>query len=528
MTLPKLSVALTLLLLNTNASSASSKGRTETTQDWYAATQGRALMTRIFQRNAKIQASAASAENEDTLHGGSTERHLSYSSTNSVGKQRAFKRLSKHQPPSPQDVLNSLEAGEYDKLWIEIRPEATSSASSRTRTSRRSGSCVWSECALDDVDEEYTGDNRDGDEQWYQFRTQTFCANAAYSLYGRKKGDVLGMFGDCTGRHFINSFFTYGGSDNLLKALGKSPQVYHGGDSNADCVAGDNGYSTLGCAASGYFEMAYFGGNTCDGNYFSGSGDTMSNYNSLFKSIKCKEMKPSSDLSAVQTLLQGSWACDVRTYDDSCPDPFQRKSYYEYALQTAQNGGNPIRAYNHLLWKDELRLFSWVMLAISGLAFFAAFSIKQCAIKKKPDIPTSSEYDDQLSPTASSMQTGSFRLELDDGGRLKNIMEDVSAKTLAAAAWVQWKIGRGKKPEPERTFQTSSPQKSGDAAYKGPVVKSPIQITRSTTPSAARLGLNACLTDESALEMPPTSSVELTRTKTSPQGKVLEPRQSLQ
>ena len=504
-------------------------------------------MTRILQRNAAIQEQRASTTEEETTEDTapsspqSTERrHLAYSQANSQKKSRAFNRLQKHAPPSPQDVLDSLD--QYDKLWIEIRPEATSSAASRQKTSRRSGACVWSECAIDDVDEDYTGDNRDGDSQWYQFRTQEFCANAAYSLYGRKKGDVLGAFGDCTGRHFINSFFTYGGADNLLTAVGSTPQVYYSGEgaySNSECVAGDNGYSTLGCAASGYFEIAYFGGQTCDGNYFSSSGDTMTNYNAAMKDIGCKAMNPSTDKSALYTLLQNSWACDVRSYDDSCPDPFQRKSYYEYALQTAQNGGNPIRAYNHLLWKDELRLFSWVLLALSGLIFFAAFSIKQCAIKKKPEggMPTTSEYDDQLSPTASSMQTGSFRFELEDGGKLKNIMEDVSARTLKAAAWVQWKIGRGKKPEPERTFQTSSPEKD-KKAYKGPT-----NIPSSPTPSAAREhALNYCPTDESELHMPPGSTVELTRTKTSPQGKVLEekegdkswvtmdskPRQSLQ
>ena len=67
------------------------------------------------------------------------------------------------------DIVSNLDS--YEKLWI--KPH----------------SCVWSECAVDDTDDNYMGDNRDGDEQWYQYRTQGFCANAAYSLYGQRKND---------------------------------------------------------------------------------------------------------------------------------------------------------------------------------------------------------------------------------------------------------------------------------------------------------------------------------------------------
>ena len=396
------------------------------------------------------------------------------------------------------------------------------------------------------------GDNRDGDEQWYQFRTQEFCANAAYSLYGRRKLDVLlGKWGECTERHFINSFFTYGGSDNLLKAVGITPKVYAGNDySNADCVENENGgYSTLGCASDGEFLIGNFDGYTCDGNYFNG-GDASSfnSYNTNFEKVKCHYMSPTSDLSAVKTLLSNSWACDVRTFGDTCPDPYQRKGYYEYALQTAQNGGNPIRAYNRLVWKSELRLFSWTLLAISGLIFFAAFSIKQCAIKKRVDGNNSlanSSYDDQLSPTASAMTVGSTLFELEDGGKLKKIMEGVSSKTLAYAAWLQWKVGMGKKPEEEedRTFQTSSPEKSvgggtggtdGSVAaegYKSPESNSGgggdvLQLTRSTTPSQARREMNMVNSNESGLEMAPSAtSPEKSWVTMEP---ARQPRQSLQ
>jgi len=101
---------------------------------------------------------------------------------------------------------------------------------------------VWSECTIDSVDEDQTGDNRDGDEKWYQYRTQNFCANSAYSLYGQKRHSILNFKG-CTERHYINSYFTYGGADTLLKAVGITPIIYNdGSESNAVCY-GDMGGS---------------------------------------------------------------------------------------------------------------------------------------------------------------------------------------------------------------------------------------------------------------------------------------------
>jgi len=180
-------------------------------------------------------------------------------------------------------------------------------------------------------------------------------------------------------------------------------------------------------------------------------------------------------------------------------------------------------------------------MGISIALLFAAFSIKQCVIKKPLDGFPSSNEEEGVSPTASHMTVGKTRIELEDGGKLKNTMETVSAKTLSAAAWLQSKFGRGK--DPELTFQSSSPEKKNasdddaSAGYKSPDAKlaSRVELTRSSTPSTARRGLNVCGTDDDiSLEMAPRSS------STSPLGRVAEhddnkpwvtvntPRQSLQ
>ena len=49
--------------------------------------------------------------------------------------------------------------------------------------------CVWSECSVDGFDDD--GEDRDGDEYWYQYRTQPFCANAGFSLYGVLKNHFV-------------------------------------------------------------------------------------------------------------------------------------------------------------------------------------------------------------------------------------------------------------------------------------------------------------------------------------------------
>ena len=110
--------------------------------------------------------------------------------------------------------------------------------------------CVWSECAgADNFDDD--GENHDGDEDWYQTRTTQFCANVAYSLYGIRKNNFK-LVNTCSKGTYINSFFTYGGADTLVRALGLSPSTKdgnrysavdddaYGGTSNRDCGAGEH------------------------------------------------------------------------------------------------------------------------------------------------------------------------------------------------------------------------------------------------------------------------------------------------
>ena len=337
---------------------------------------------------------------------------LPWSVNNSDGQQ--YEAVSLHKLESfwvdAVDVISDLDS--YDKLWI--KPH----------------SCVWSECAVDDADDNYMGDNRDGDEQWYQYRTQDFCANAAYSLYGQKKEDeFFPSFSGCSRRHFINSFFTYGGADNLLKSIGESPVVYSyqdtddgnddngndedgdGSSANTACVeieydggddyisnndndndGGENDdnsnsgsndndeYSgTLGCGADGGYVIAAFQSSSCDGNYFAGIADDFEEYNNQHNAIGCHKIYEKDDevsIENVMMLLNNSWSCDLRLYPNGCPDPYGEKEKYDFALRTVAHGGNPLRAYQNMMMKRPIHVISWTLLAVTAMVIVLTYLVK--------------------------------------------------------------------------------------------------------------------------------------------------------
>ena len=157
------------------------------------------------------------------------------------------------------------------------------------------------------------------DEYWYQYRTQPFCANAAYSLYGtlRTSRPIASIFSrSCSRATYINSFFTYGGADTMFQALTLHSSGSNGlttfdsmnddesnthpnsvcytieeSDNNNDNSADDGLSSTMGCSADmGQFVVAQFEGTTCDGNYFLNTVEKLPSYNRIIQSVRCKQI----------------------------------------------------------------------------------------------------------------------------------------------------------------------------------------------------------------------------------------------
>lgn len=256
---------------------------------------------------------------------------------------------------------------------------------------------------MDDWNDDQAGDNRDGDEQWYQYRTQSFCANAAFSLYGQKKKSIFNFGGGCTERHYINSYFTYGGADNLLIAVGITPLVHNdGSESNAVCVDGGGGddddggsSSTLGCDKDGNYIMGSFSSESCDGNYFTKSIDTFDDYNQQFEGVGCTSIWDRSSYTEgaadeLYTLLTNSWTCDTKLYPQRCPDPYGKKAQHEFALHIASEGGNAHLSYWNSEMKMPFRILSGVLVALSSILL----TISYCITNQKRD---SSRYNDDES-----------------------------------------------------------------------------------------------------------------------------------
>jgi len=229
----------------------------------------------------------------------------------------------------------------------------------------------------------------DGDEQWYLARTQDFCANVAFSLYGIPKNHVSLM--SCTRGNFINSFFTYGGADTLLQALDKDPNVYYDGDyvdgyynsnyangydvSNADCVVDNDNYmsSTMGCSAGGKFAMATFQGDYCHGTDFYDIIDPLNKYNRQMGRLGCQRIwgRNFGSSEMATKLLKYSWSCDLNMYPNGCPDPYGKKASYDYALRAVAHGLSPSWAVVNMKLKIPLRVLSWFLIVIG--IFFLIF-----------------------------------------------------------------------------------------------------------------------------------------------------------
>ena len=244
--------------------------------------------------------------------------------------------------------------------------------------------CSWSECAVDNNDDD--GENRDGDEQWYLARTQDFCANVAFSLYGIPKNHVSVM--SCSRGNFINSFFTYGGADTLLESLGKSPNLYYDGSyvngyynsnyengynvSNADCVVDEDSYmsSTMGCSIGGKFVMAEFEGDYCHGTDFYDIIDPLHKYNRQMGRLGCHRIwgRNFGSSAMASQLFKNSWSCDLNLYPNGCPDPYGKKASYDYALRAVAHGQSASWAVANMKLKLPLRILSWLMI-VSGIFF---------------------------------------------------------------------------------------------------------------------------------------------------------------
>ena len=252
--------------------------------------------------------------------------------------------------------------------------------------------CRWSEYGIDDHDDD--GENRDGDEDWYQGRTLPFRANVAYSLYGVLKGQF--RINKCSKATYINTFVTFMGADALLNTIGRhglgndddagygnaycgqmdAADVYYdraleSGDNNDDSLVS----TTMGCALnSDKFVMAIFGDGYCDGNKFMNVTDGMRSYNRAMKGARCEKIWDNGSARYTgDDLLRGSSSCDTSYYGNRCPDPYGRKKRYARMA----SGGTNYRESARRFFLYFARGLAWILLVAGLLLLAAAFWIRR-------------------------------------------------------------------------------------------------------------------------------------------------------
>lgn len=277
----------------------------------------------------------------------------------------------------PGNVLEDIE--QFDALYI------------------KSVGCMWSEYGYDAYDDD--GENRDGDENWYQGRTTAFRANTAYNLYGVRRGFFSFLtLRKCSEHTYINTFITNNGADSILNVTGRlsSSDDFYNGYGRAYCYeagqddddggrrnlgSGDNNNgnddsmsTTMGCSLEGYrYAMAVFQGDYCDGRYFLEIDDDMKDYNRQQNKVKCDKIWDYSSAfkkgervdTPADSLLEESSSCSNAMYDGHCPDPYGVNKAYKRAISKS---GPPLQA--------TARVLSWMSLVVGLVLIATAYFAK--------------------------------------------------------------------------------------------------------------------------------------------------------
>ncbi len=179
-----------------------------------------------------------------------------------------------------------------------------------------------------------------GDNNWYMGMGECIGTNVAYSLFGILPSDSgVKKTNPCMKKTFINSFYTTDGLRSFALAGDIDITAV-----NQACTSLGNGYSTtLGCSASGEFEVDDFYGYDCNGLNYNSTIDTLDWLNSNFTdTMHCSLIyKNDGSLDYATQLLTYSMACNLEGNNKNfCPDPFGMLKAYEYNFAMARQDSN--------------------------------------------------------------------------------------------------------------------------------------------------------------------------------------------
>lgn len=152
-------------------------------------------------------------------------------------------------------------------------------------------------------------------------------------------------------------------------------------DQNRRKLAGsqddDKVVSSMGCDEDGNYIIASFNANSCDGNYFLKVIDTFPKYNKQHQSLGCHKIySGNGNTYAIEYLMSNAWSCDLDLYPNGCPDPYGKKSGWDFALRTVANGGNAQLAYRNMMYKRPIRVLSFFLAFLAFATIIFGYKVK--------------------------------------------------------------------------------------------------------------------------------------------------------
>jgi len=334
------------------------------------------------------------------------------------------KRKFKSYQSDPLNLLRGIQAGEYERIYIQYHQ------------------CAWSEFGDYGDNYEESGCNGGGDgddEPWYMGKTQCYRTNIAYSLYGVQTGDDSPE-NACRRRYYINTFFTNNGVENFGNLLGlenhedatsqctlADDEEKGENDNNKDDANNDsfkysaamypNAHSYTTFCSSRRFVTAQFRGAYCSGRSEPEILDTLTDLNDELEQLDCalvysakgnerkdndsgdgrkleeednegddeedeeeeeeeenegQENEKGQEFKNLWNLLSYSSTCSILEHPKACPDPYGVKKHFDL---------NP-RNSNGLL--SRMHFIDWLTLILFVLGgFLLALT---CLIKdRKPE-----------------------------------------------------------------------------------------------------------------------------------------------
>jgi hypothetical protein len=187
----------------------------------------------------------------------------------------------------------------------------------------------------------------------------------AFSLYGSLKGD---NFKGCGKSTYINSFYTTTGFTAFSDALTSAGISNTGDNYYTYCASG----SGLGCqhGGTGFVLVTYDSGTCGYGTAVGTIPSALATFNKVLNSATCVPIYTNDGDNSNDnglTLLYNAEACTVGDFAGACPDPFYKKTQYEWTMARALLGSNAADLFHKEVWLGTALLLLGILFAVASM-----------------------------------------------------------------------------------------------------------------------------------------------------------------